>query len=317
MATEIIVPKDHDHWLQLRTADVTSTESAALFGMSPYITRFELWHNKRAGLQSAFSSNERMDWGNRLEGAIALGLAQDHGWEIQPFKEYLRDPDLRIGSSFDFLINNIPGGPAHLEIKNVDLYAFKDGWVEDDWGLQAPEHIEMQVQHQMAVSGLKCSYIGALVGGNRTVVIKRQRDEEVIASIKARVARFWASVDAGQEPPPSMPEDAEAVIRLHQYAQPGKILDASNDENIARLVARIRVAKAQAANAEEDGKIAKAELLAAIGDAEKVMGSDWTISAGQVADTPPMLVTPEMVGTSIGGRAGYRSLRINKRKAAK
>lgn len=315
MTTEIIKPANHEEWLQMRVADVTSTESSALFGMSPYMTRFELWHNKRAGMQSAFSSNERMDWGNRLEAAIAHGMAEDHGWEIRPLKEYMRDPDLRMGSSFDYVITNLPGGPAHLEIKNVDLYAFKDGWAEDDWGLQAPEHIEMQVQHQMAVSSFKRSFIGALVGGNRTVVIERKRDEEVIAGIKQRIAKFWASVDAGQEPAPSMPEDADAVIRLHQYAQPGKILDASNDANIAMLVARIRVAKTQKANGEEDEKIAKAELLAAIGDAEKVMGSDWTISASQVADTPPMLVTADMVGTSIGGRAGYRSLRINKRKA--
>lgn len=315
MATEIIIPSNHEHWLQLRIKDVTSTESAALFGMSPYTTRFELWHNKRAGTQSAFSSNERMDWGNRLEAAIAQGIAEDHGWTISPMKEYMRDPDLRIGSSFDYVITSLDGGLAHLEIKNVDLYAFKDGWSEDDWGLQAPEHIEMQVQHQMLVSGFKTAYIGALVGGNRQVLLKRERDEEVIASIKSRIAKFWESVDAGHEPPPTMPEDADALIRLHQYAQPGKILDASNDVNIASLVARIKVAKAQKANADEDEKIAKAELLAAIGDAEKVVGSDWTISAGQVADTPPMLVTEDMVGTSIGGRAGYRSLRINKRKA--
>lgn len=315
MATEIIIPSNHEHWLQLRTQDVTSTESAALFGMSPYITRFELWHNKRAGTQSAFSPNERMQWGNRLEGAIALGIAEDHGWDVLPMKEYMRDPDLRIGSSFDYVITNVDDGPAHLEIKNVDLYAFKDGWEEDDWGLQAPEHIEMQVQHQMLVSGFKTAYIGALIGGNRTVLLKRERDEEVIASIKSRIAKFWDSVDAGHEPAPSMPEDAEAMIRLHQYAQPGKILDASNDANIASLVARIRVAKTQKANAEEDEKIAKAELLAAIGDAEKVMGSDWTISAGQVADTPPTLITADMVGTSIGGSSGYRSLRINTRKA--
>ena len=313
MATEIITTTNEAEWLQLRAKDVTSTESAALFGMSPYITRFELWHNKRAGQKSEFTTNDRMTWGNRLEGAIALGIAQDHGWEITPMKDYWRDPDLRIGSSFDFMITNLPE-PAHLEIKNVDYLAFRDGWIEDDFGLQAPEHIEMQVQHQMAVSGFKTSYIGALVGGNRTVLIKRERDEEVIAAIKHRIAEFWKSVDEGHEPAPVMPEDADAVIRLNQYAQPGKILDASNDANIAALVAKIKDAKAIKANADEDEKRYKAELFEAIGDAERVLINGWTLNASQVADTPPTVITESMIGQTYGGRTGYRGLRITKRK---
>jgi predicted phage-related endonuclease len=67
----IITPDSQDHWLQLRTQDVTSTESAALFGMSPYVTQFELWHRKKSGEQPEFKTNERMRWGNRLEAAIA------------------------------------------------------------------------------------------------------------------------------------------------------------------------------------------------------------------------------------------------------
>ena len=314
MNTQIITPENNTAWLQLRTADVTSTESAALFGMSPYITRFELWHNKRGGLQSAFTTNERMDWGNALEDAIARKLAADHGWTVEPLKDYYRLPELRIGSSFDYVITNLPDGPEHLEIKNVDRFAYKDGWIEDDFGLQAPEHIEMQVQHQMLVSGFKRSNIGALVGGNTGIVIKRERDDEVIAAIKSKIAAFWKSVDHGQEPEPVMPADVDAVMRLNQYAQPGKILDASNDANIAMLVAKIKDAKTIKANADEDEKRYKAELFEAIGDAERVLINGWTLNASQVADTPPTVITADMVGQTYGGRSGYRGLRITKRK---
>jgi hypothetical protein len=75
----IITPDSQDHWLQLRTQDVTSTESAALFGMSPYVTQFELWHRKKSGEQPEFKTNERMRWGNRLEAAIAHGIAEERG----------------------------------------------------------------------------------------------------------------------------------------------------------------------------------------------------------------------------------------------
>lgn len=317
MPTEIITPRDQDHWLQLRTQDVTSTESAALFGMSTYVTHFDLWHRKRSGLVPEFKANERMKWGNRLEAAIAAGIAEEKGWTIAPMKDYWRDTDLRLGSSFDFVITNL-GEPAHLEIKNVDYLAFRDGWLEhDDGSIEAPEHIEMQVQHQMAVSGFSRSFIGAFVGGNRTAVIERPRDEVVIRAIRAKVAEFWRTVDAGQEPDPVMPQDAAALIRLNAYAEPGKILDASGDAKIASLVDQYRTAKALADEHEEETKVAKAQLLEAIGDAEKVLLPGFSISAGMVADSPGTLITADMVGTYTGARKGYRNLRITAKKGAK
>jgi putative phage-type endonuclease len=312
--TEIIPFTTEDAWLAQRQRDVTSTESAALFGMSPYMTAFELWHRKHSGTAPEFKSNERMKWGSRLEAAIAHGIAEEQGWEIRPMKEYMRDPDARLGSSFDFVITNL-GEPVHLEIKNVDYLAFRDGWIEhDDGGIEAPEHIEMQVQHQMAVSGFRRAFIGAFIGGNRGVVIERERDEDVIRAIRARVAAFWKTVDDGLEPDPVMPDDAEAVIRLNQYAEPGKILDASSDEEIARMVADYKAACSERDAADEQAKIVKADLLKRIGDAEKVLLPGFTISAGMIADAPPTLITADMVGQSYGGRKGYRNLRINARK---
>ena len=304
------------HWLSLRKQDVTSTESAALFGMSPYTTHFELWHRKHSGAAPEFKTNERMRWGNRLESAIAHGIAEEQGWKVEPMKDYMRLPDLRAGASFDFRILGLPEGPAHLEIKNVDYLAFRDGWIEhDDGTIEAPEHIEMQVQHQMMVSGYKTAYIGAFIAGNRGVVIKRDRDDDVISVIRANIKEFWRTVDAGIEPAPVMPGDAEAVIRLNQYAKPGKILDASTDANIAALVTEYKYTAKQAADWDENKEVCKAKLLEAIGDAEKVLLEGWTISAALQAETPPTVITADMIGTTFGGRKGFRNLRVNARKS--
>jgi len=315
MTTLTITPANEADWLAMRKQDVTSTESAALFSMSPYLTHFELWHAKRSGQARDFTTNERMTWGNRLEAAIAHGIAADMGWTIEPMKDYMRLPELRAGSSFDFRITSLDGGLAHLEIKNVDYLAFRDGWIEhDDGTIEAPEHIEMQVQHQMMVSGYSRSFIGAFVAGNRGVVIERQRDEAVIAAMRQAISDFWHSVDENQEPAPVMPGDAAAVIALNQYAKPGKILDASTDKNIALLVTNYKRAATDEKDAAEDKEAAKALLLEAIGDAEKVLLTGWTISAGIQAETPPTTITADMVGTTYGGRKGFRNLRINARK---
>jgi 6-phosphogluconate dehydrogenase len=95
------------------------------------------------------------------------------------------------------------------------------------------------------------------------------------------------------------------------------VLDASSDDVLADLIERYKVAAAAEKNAGEDKDVAKAEIFKHISDAEKVLTGAWTVSAAMQAETPPTLITENMVGTSYGGRKGFRNLRINPRKPIK
>lgn len=317
MELQIIPTSSQEHWLELRTKDLTSTEAAVLFNHSPYQTYFELWHAKKSGRSSSFTQNERMKWGNRLEAAIAHGIAQEQGWEIVPMKDYWRVPGLRIGSSFDFMITS-GDEPEHLEIKNVDWLQYRDKWIEHDDGyIEAPLHIELQVQHQMAVSGFKRAHIGVLVGGNEAKLLTRERDENAIAAIRHQASTFWKSIDADEAPNPDLTRDADAIIGMYNYAEPGKIVDASSDEEIASLIAAYKEHKAEMGRHEDIAKAIKADVLLRIGDAEKVICGEYTLSTGIVADVPATEITPEMVGLSYGGRKGYRAFTVTKKKSTK
>lgn len=319
-------------WHALRAQDLTSTDVAALFGLSPYKTAYELWHEKKSGEPVKIAQNDRMRWGNRLESAVAYGIAEDQGWTVRPFKEYGRLPEARIGASFDFRIiapirhAEQPDGSAVgeydgdtpddaiLEIKTIDALAFKNGWtIEADW-IEAPPHIELQVQHQMLVSGLRKAYIGALIGGNRIELLTREADDSVHAGIIAKAAEFWASIDANTPPLPVMPQDAEAVIRQLQFAEPGKVFDARGDADVASMIARYAALGAQASDIEDQRKAVKAEILQRIGDAEKVLLDGYSVSAGLTGPSQGTLVTPDMVGTYVGGRAGFRNFRVTAKK---
>lgn len=328
MTTVTITPRDHDHWLALRAQDLTSTDIAALFGMSPYKTRFELWHEKRSGEIVRIAENDRMRWGSRLESSIAEGIAEDRGWCVRPFKEYLRDDELRIGSSFDYRVCgggfDLSGGriggaidspnDAILEIKTVDALAFRNGWKIEDDMLVAPDHIELQVQHQMLVSGLRRAYIGVLVGGNDVRILEREADDGVHRAIRSEAAAFWDSIAAGTPPDPVMPDDARAVIRLNSYAEPGRLRDARGDAVLASAIADYARLGREIDDLQAIRDARKAEILQAIGDAEKVLADGFTISTGMVADSPGTLVTAEMVGTYIGGRRGFRNFRVTSKK---
>ena len=103
---EKILPENEEAWLEMRLLDVTSTEISALFGCCPYLSKWELWHNKKDRTSNEFKENKRMKWGNRLEPAIAYGVAEDLGVKIKPMNEYIRLTDIRAGSSFDFQIED-------------------------------------------------------------------------------------------------------------------------------------------------------------------------------------------------------------------
>ena len=280
---ETIPYVDEATWLDARKQDVTSTEVAALFGISPYMTAFELWHRKHDNMDVKFEPNERMAWGNRLQDSIAAGIFEDQGWVGRKKTEYVRDTDLKMGASFDFEFYHVDGEGQILEVKNVDSLAFKDGWLVDGDNVEAPPHIELQVQQQLALTGYKAAYIGALVGGNRVVLIKREPDVQVISKIKERIRKFWVSVDNGTAPKPDFSRDSDFISRLYSFAEPRKVFTA--DERVSKLALAYKQAADEAKAAGERKDAAKAEILTIIGTAEKVIGPWGSISAGMIGPT--------------------------------
>ncbi len=309
MQREVIVPDDESHWLSLRAKDLTSTEISALFNMSPYITEFELYHLKVGNIASSFAENDRSKWGTRLQDSIATGIAKDEGWKIRPMKEYMRIPELRLGSSFDFAIENTDSSTelkddGLLEIKNVDALIFRDGWlIGDDKEVEAPPHIELQVQHQLLVSGLEYAWLGALVGGNKVMLSQRRKDETIFEKIKAKAEAFWAQIETGIAPEPNYYRDFEVIKRLNSFATPGKIIDGSGDVGLIELVKKYKEYGLTKKECEEEQEAIKAQILGWAGDSEKIVGDGWSISLGMVA-------AADIAYT----RQPYRLFKINSKK---
>lgn len=296
---ELLMPLDEKAWLEMRAKDITSTEISVLFGISPYMTPYELWHRKKAGTVDGIEPNDRMKWGTRLQNTIGNGIAEDNGWTIRAIKEYMRVPRLRIGSSFDFFVDE--PFMAILEIKNVDGLAFKQGWIVDDENIEAPVHIELQVQHQLLVTGMKKAYIGAFVGGNKPYLIERVPDDSIHKEIIQKVGAFWKSIEANEPPPPDFQRDAKFISKINQVAQPGKTIDASH--RIEVLANDYRQAAEKEKDFNRQKETIKAEIITLIGDAERIKGEKFSIHAG--------VVGPAHVEYD---REGYRNFKVTFKK---
>jgi len=324
----MLFPKSREEWLKIREGHISSTESAALFGMSPYMTAYELAVLKKDPTLDDFAETERMTWGKRLERAIAQGIAEDYGVKVRAISGYASLTDAKMGASFDYEIIGLkdvepPGdtkawecdqvlrelykqyGPGVLEIKNVDGYVYKSDWADDE----APGHIELQVQHQLHCIERNWAAIGVLVGGNKQVLITRMRDRDVGSRIQIKIGKFWKGIGGGHMPPVSLPADADIIRKLYKYADPGSVKDFQKElgpegEALRQLAWQHDEATKLKASAEKHHKATGAALLMAMGETEQALFADMKISAGTVA---PCRVEAY-------DRAGYRNLRVYPKK---
>lgn len=314
-------PKTDAVWHGLRKHDITSTESAALFDMSPYATRFELYYRKRDKVTTELSVNDRMLWGQRLEDTIAQGIAEDQGVRVRRMNKYVRIVAARMGASFDYevvgLVDEWQGidtemrrmyrehGVGNLEIKAVDYMIFSRQWtVNEDKSIEAPAHIEIQVQHQLHVSDRSWSAIGVLVSGNTPKILIRMRDAEVGAVLESKCIEFFKMVRAGTPPEPSYPVDAEFVKKVYGFADPETTFDATDNNEFLQLCMDYDDARIRFSKADGDKKVAQAKLFQLIGRFEKAFAqvgeTTYKISAGMVAPAP----------IEAYERNGYRNFRL-------
>lgn len=307
-------------WKGLRKHDITSTESAALFDMSSRLTRLELYHRKREKQIVEIDDNDRMLWGRRLQDTIATGIAEDHGVKVRRLNKYIRIVQSRMGSSFDFEIVGLiepweapdtemrqmyrERGPGVFEVKCVDFLIFRDQWaVNDDKSIEAPPHIEIQVQHQLHVANRSWGAIGVLVSGHTPKLIVRERYADAGEAIEGAIRKLFAMVKAGTPPEPTWPKDADVVRKMYGYADPGKIYDGRQDESLKELCDQYKGALERETLAIEDKSVARAKILTIIGDAEKALIDGYSLSAG--------IVGPAHISFE---REGYRTFRLTKKK---
>jgi len=323
MPTKSIPITDEQSWLENRLLDITSTEVSALYDLSPYQTEFELYHQKKEKHVVRLEENERMTWGKRLEDSIAHGAAETMGWNISKFDVYMSNPETRMGSSFDYKINKTEsmvgmpmyGGAGILEIKNVDGVAYRKNWKDDGNGnIEAPEHIELQIQHQMAVADINWCALVALVGGNTQKIIFRKRDRAIGKDLTKKVGAFWENVKASTPPSIDYLKDAEYMIKtLHNQADAGVILNA--DEDLDRLIDEYNTTNKELHSLSKAKDSIKAQILERSQKASKIFSKYGTISCGMSKESKGKLITQEMVGTYQSPRKGYRMFRFSSPKS--
>ena len=190
-------------WLAYRLSRRNASETAAVLGISPWTTPYQLWLLKTGRAVTTVTS--AMRHGTDTEPAARAAYEAQTGCVMQPLvlehKGYSASLD---GITFDH--------DLILEIKCPVRGSRSDLWSDVAAG-NVPEHYALQVQHQLMVSDAPMAHLWVF-DGQRGLLHEIPRDEAVIERIKAGWEAFQVFMDTDTPPPLT---DADTVQRSDTF----------------------------------------------------------------------------------------------------
>lgn len=225
--------EDRRAWLEARRQGIGASDAAVI--VCPEFTRksqLELYSEKLGLVVQNDEETEAMEWGHLLEPVIADKYERETGRSTYDPGDFHidRNPDAPwMFATLDRVVNavTIPperapiGGllppvlnvPGVLELKNAS--AFKKA----DWKDEPPLPFQVQVQHQMAVTGHLWGSIAVLIGGNAFLWTDIPRNDEFISRLMLAEDAFWTRILRKLPPEPDASESAKkALIALYPEA---------------------------------------------------------------------------------------------------
>ena len=215
-------------WLDVRRQGIGSSDAAAAVGLNPYQSQLELWMHKtgKAELLPAVDPNDEASplyWGTLLEPIVAAHYTKRTGNRVRRVNAVLGHP--RIPWMLANIDREVVGASdvQILECKTAGINGAKL------WRDGVPEYVQLQVMHQLAVTGKQAADVAVLIGGQELQVHRIERDEAMIAQLIALEEQFWGWVQRGEEPPADASESADTALRCLYPQDSGETVDLSED----------------------------------------------------------------------------------------
>ncbi|MDZ5503194.1 YqaJ viral recombinase family nuclease [Enterococcus cecorum] len=184
----------HQEWLEDRRKGIGGSDVATVLGLNKYKSVYQLWLEKTGQVEVTSAQSEAAYWGNTLEEVVAEEFSKRTGKKVRKRNqvfEHQKYPFLRANIDRD-----VVGENAVLECKTANQYLANE-WDEDE----IPIQYICQVQHYMNVLNLDYVYFAVLIGGQKFIWKKMERDQELIDMITEKLVEFWTeNVEKGIEP---------------------------------------------------------------------------------------------------------------------
>lgn len=255
-----------------RTTYLGGSDVAAILGISPWTTPFQLFQKKTGALVEEITPAKQriLDRGHRWE-PIVLEMVVDelrnrgHDVEVVAVGQRYTDPECSfLAAEIDAELI-VDGEPVNGEMKTASYFAAGD-WGDYDSN-EVPIYYLAQVMHGLMIQPRRRTLVAAVTGfDDRPMIRWIERDEETIAAIRTKEIEFWQRIQSGDAPDPVTAEDVKWLYKRDS----GKAMDA--DEELAELCASARGAKGAIKEHEADLEVYITKIKCRMGDAAMLLG---------------------------------------------
>ncbi len=177
-------------WLEYRLKMRNASETAAVLGVSPWLTPYQLWLLKTG--RSVTKATAAMQHGTDMEPAARAAYEAQTGNVMQPL--VLQDGP--YSASLDGMDLD---GQLIVEIKCPYKGQASKLWNDAVVGL-VPEQYQLQVQHQLMVSGAVLAHLW-VYDGTQGLLLPIERDEAAMQRIRDGWDQFQTFMDSDTPPP--------------------------------------------------------------------------------------------------------------------
>jgi putative phage-type endonuclease len=259
-----------EDWLTVRRQGIGSSDAAAAVGLNPYKSPLELWMEKtgRDGNLPKINPQDEespMYWGTLLEPIVAAHYTKRTGNRVRRINAVLQHPDPIL----PWMLANIDReviGSSEVQILECKTAGINGARL---WQEGVPEYVQLQVQHQLAVTGKLAADVAVLLGGQHLEIHRIERDEALIVRLIELERHFWQFVETDTPPPADGSESADLALRCLHPQDNGQHLDFTHDRNLSATFADWQAVRQTLAEHEKLEAAFKQTLQQAMGNATR------------------------------------------------
>jgi len=230
-----------EEWLEVRKRGIGSSDAAAAVGLNPYKSQLELWLEKTGrdtGLPKTDPDDDEspMYWGNVLEPIVAWHYGKRTGNKVRRVNAVLQHPDPELSWMLANIDREVIGADdvQILECKTAGINGARL------WKEGVPEYVQLQVMHQLAVTGKQAADVAVVLGGQHLEIHRIERDEEMIARLIELERMFWTYVETDTPPPADGTASAETALRCLYPEDDGQTVDFRDNPGLTAAYVELK-----------------------------------------------------------------------------
>ncbi|MBX9756721.1 MAG: YqaJ viral recombinase family protein, partial [Pseudomonadaceae bacterium] len=220
-------------------------------------------------------------WGNILEPIVAAHYTKRSGNRVRRINAVLQHPDAELSWMLANIDREVIGADdvQILECKTAGINGARL------WKEACPEYVQLQVMHQLAVTGKQAADVAVLLGGQHLEIHRIERDERMISRLIELERKFWNYVVTDTPPPADGSDSADQALRCLYPADSGQVVDFSANPALAIAYVELKSVRQSIAQQEKRESQLKQTLQQAMGEATRAQFSSGYITWKKAKDS--------------------------------